>query len=320
MVTKHTSAVYRRLYFYARNLCRYFHDRPCVIIQPRNDATISVRIYINNLFVFWLYFIGKNNLSSIPWCFFTEAISCNKRKRHLFRPQIQIPGQLNLRYASIGNLYFLRTRFIRIPRNSSSYRFFITSLHNLSGRVINHHVLVSSVCEFQPVPVKRYRISFRALTWFLCADAHIRDFTLCIGQSVIPFLGDGHSPGRPAILEIVNSTSVVVVSAILRAARFAVCFLYFILSTGTPPRNILTILIIYVCSISHNHRPMSVHRHHHYTDHHRRRKRHPGSHLLKHTSVSHFILLRLFRRPPFHFFCSYFFFAVRSYLQYAKSS
>ena len=169
-VVKHTPAVFCRLYLYARNLCRHFHNRSRIIIQPCDSTAVSVCININDFFVLWFRFIGKYDFGygirnySVEFVvvFRSVTISFNL-KRHLFRPQIQIPGQLNLRYASIRNFYFLRTRFIRIPRNPGPYRFFITPLHNLPGRVINHHILVSPVCKLQPVSMKSNSISFCAL-------------------------------------------------------------------------------------------------------------------------------------------------------------
>ena len=160
-ITKHISTVFIRLYFYARNLCRYFYDCSCVIIQPCDNTVVSVCININDFFRFWLYFIGKNNLGS-TWYFIVETASANKRKRHLFRPQIQIPGQLALRYAIIRNYYSALTCLITVPSNSGSYRFLITPLHNLPGRVIDHHILVGPVRKLQPVPMKGNSISFRA--------------------------------------------------------------------------------------------------------------------------------------------------------------
>lgn len=76
-------------------------------------------------------------------------------------------------------------------------------------------------------------------------------------------------------------------SITLFAVRF-VRLIYAIFTPGTP-RNILTILIIHVCSISVNHQPMPASRQHRCAGHHRRRQCHPGGHFLKHTSVSHFI-------------------------------
>ncbi|MCB7509312.1 hypothetical protein LI091_18430, partial [Blautia sp. MSK20_18] len=63
-----------------------------------------------------------------------------------------------------------------------------------------------------------------------------RDFTLCIGQSVIPFLSNGHGIGRLIILEVVNTFSALLTrfSIALFAARF-VRFIYAIFTPGTPP-------------------------------------------------------------------------------------
>ena len=163
---KHIAVVFRRLYFYARNLRRYLHDRSCVIIQPCNSTAVSVCININDFFVLWFRFIGKNNFSSTIWYFIVKTASVDERKCHLFRPQIQITGQLNLRHAVIRNLYFLRKCLITVPSNPGPYRFFITSLHNLPGRVINYHILIGPVGKFKSVPMERDGISLRAFTRF----------------------------------------------------------------------------------------------------------------------------------------------------------
>ena len=118
-VVKHTPAVFCRLYLYARNLCRHFHNRSRIIIQPCDSTAVSVCININDFFVLWFRFIGKDDFGygirnySVEFVvvFRSVTISFNL-KRHLFRPQIQIPGQFNLRHPIVKNLYFLRTRFI----------------------------------------------------------------------------------------------------------------------------------------------------------------------------------------------------------------
>ena len=166
---KHICAVFCRLYLYARNLCGYFHDRPFVIIQPCDNTAISVRININNIFAFWFYFVGKNNLGSNIWYFIIKAASGDKRKRHLFCPQIQIPGQLNLRHPVIRNHHPVFTCLVTVPRNPGPDRFLITPLHNLPGRIVNHHILIGPVCKLQPVPVERDGISFRAFARFFSA-------------------------------------------------------------------------------------------------------------------------------------------------------
>ena len=146
-------------------------------------------------------------------------------KRHLFRPQIQVPGQLDLRHTVIRNHYPIFTCLITVPSNPGPYRFFITPLHNLPGRVINYHILIGPVGELQPVPVERNGIPLRAFTWFLCADAHIWDFTLFIFQPVIPLLDDGHSSRCLVVREVINSAIIVVACGALLASCF-VCLIY----------------------------------------------------------------------------------------------